>query len=114
MSHDSKTARPTETAGTPSALARKLRLAFFAALALLVAGNVWVYPHHPHFGLEKIPGFWAFFGIVGAVILARCAKGLAHTVLGKPEDYYEGGEKGSRVRGSEGPRVVEPGPHVSH
>src|SRR5512134_3892436 len=99
MSHDSKTTRPTERTGPPSALARKLRLAFFAALALLVAGNVWVYPHHPHFGLEKIPGFWAFFGIVGAVILARCAKGLAHTVLGKDENFYEKGSEDSRSQG---------------
>jgi len=62
---------------------------FCASLGLLVALNVFIRPHHPHFGLETIPGFWALFGVAGAILLARGAKGLAHTVLGKDEDYYD-------------------------
>jgi hypothetical protein len=72
-----------------SPLALKLRHGFWIALGLLVALNVFVRPHHPHFGLEAIPGFWAFFGLAIAVLLARVAKGAAHTFLGKDEDFYE-------------------------
>jgi hypothetical protein len=72
-----------------SAPAKRLRNLFFAALGLLVLLNVFIHPHQPHFGLETTPGFWALFGLAGAVILAKGAKGLAHTVLGKDENFYE-------------------------
>lgn len=78
-----------QASGNDPATAGKLRLLFFIALGLLVVLNLFIYPHHPHFGLEGYPGFWAFFGLFGAVILARLAKGAAHTFLGKDEDYYE-------------------------
>jgi hypothetical protein len=67
----------------------KLRLLFFAVLGGLVALNIFITPHHPHFGLEKVPGFWALFGLGVAVLLGKAAKGAAHTFLGKDEDYYE-------------------------
>jgi uncharacterized membrane protein YdcZ (DUF606 family) len=86
MNHDSKLNPPS---GTPSPLARKLRLAFFSGLALLAVINVFIGSPHPHFGLEAIPEFWALFGLAGAVILAKGAKGLAHTILGKDENFYE-------------------------
>lgn len=86
-------------ADTPHApltpLARKLRAGMFAALALLVGLNLFIHPHEPHFVIDAWPGFWAAFGLVGAVALGRAAKGLAHTVLGRPEDYYEKREQGS-------------------
>lgn len=84
-----------------SASARRLRSLFFIALGLLVLLNAFIHPHHPHFDLEAIPGFWSLFGLAGAVILAKCAKGLAHTFLGKDEDFYE---RGSEEEGSEGSR----------
>ena len=76
--------------------AKRLRNLFFAALGVLVLLNVFIHPHDPHFGLDKLPGFWALFGVVGAVILAKGAKGLAHTVLGKDEDFYENGSEDSK------------------
>ena len=79
----------------PAPLARKLRNGMIAALALLVGLNLFIRPHEPHFGLDAWPGFWAMFGLVGAVGLGRAAKGLAHTVLGRSEDYYEKREQGS-------------------
>ena len=51
-------------------------------------------------GWISSPGSGRFSGVVGAVILAKGAKGLAHTVLGKDEDYYEEHEKGSWVQSS--------------
>lgn len=65
-----------------------LRNAFFIILVALVVLNIFIYPHHPHFGLEKYTGFWAVFGFGVAVILAKVAKGCAHTFLGKDEDSY--------------------------
>jgi hypothetical protein len=61
---------------------------FFAALAVLMVLNLFILPHSPHFVIDKFPGFWAIFGLLFAVILARLAKGAAHTFLGKSEDFY--------------------------
>ena len=83
-----------------SASTKRRRNLLFAALGLLVLLNVFIHPHHPHFGLETIPGFWALFGLAGAVILAKGAKGLAHTVLGKDESFYEKGSEDSRRQGA--------------
>ena len=73
----------------PSGIARRLRTAMFICLGLLLVLNLFIRPHEPHFGLDAIPGFWALFGLAGAVILARGAKGAAHTFLGKDEEFYE-------------------------
>jgi hypothetical protein len=102
MGHDSKPMH--EHAGVPPAgksegLPRTLRNLMFVSLALLVALNLFITPHDPHFGLDKFPGFWALFGLLGAVILAKGAKGAAHTFLGKDEDFYENGSKDSRGQG---------------
>ena len=90
---------PTPAPLPMSASAKRLRNLFFAALGLLMLLNVFIHPHHPHFGLEAIPEFWALFGLAGAVILAKGAKGLAHTVLGKDENFYEKGPEDSRTEG---------------
>ncbi len=78
--------KPVET---PSGFADRLRMALFVCLGLLAVLNLWIRPEHPHFGLDRIPGFWAVFGTAGAILLGRGAKGLAHTFLARKEDYYE-------------------------
>lgn len=72
---------------------RTLRNLMFASLGLLVALNLFITPHDPHFGLDRFPGFWALFGLLGAVILAKGAKGAAHTFLGKDENFYDNGSE---------------------
>lgn len=89
----------------PSPLEKKLRLAFFAGLAVVAVLNLFIGPHEPHFGLDRYPVFWALFGLVGAVVLGRFAKGLAHTFLGKEEDFYEKEELSSQ------PVEAPAGPH---
>lgn len=79
---------PSVSPGGGSEAVRKGKRLFFGSLGLLLVLNLFILPHHPHFGLEKVPGFWAAFGFVGALILARLAKGAAHTFLGKDEDFY--------------------------
>jgi len=82
-----------------SAQAKRLRNLMFAAMGLLVVLNLFIHPHEPHFGIDGVPGFWSLFGLAGAVVLGRAAKGLAHTVLGKNEDFYEKGAEDSRGQG---------------
>jgi hypothetical protein len=103
MGHDSKPMHAqagVPPAGKSRGTQRTLRNLMFAGLGLLVVLNLFITPHHPHFGLEKIPGFWALFGLLGALILAKGAKGAAHTFLGKDEDYYESGSEDSRGQGA--------------
>ena len=103
MGHDSK---PMQAhAGAPPAgkiqgLARTLRNLMFASLGILVVLNLFITPHDPHFGLDQFPGFWALFGLVGAVILVKGAKGAAHTFLGKDEDFYEMKDKEPQKKAS--------------
>lgn len=68
---------------------RQWKKAFFVFLGILVLLNIFLRPHEPHFALEKLPGFWALFGLVATVFLVKLAKGCAHTFLGKDEDFYE-------------------------
>jgi hypothetical protein len=92
MGHDSKPMHANTgvpPVGTTQGLARILRNLMFASLGVLVVLNMFITPHDPHFGLDRFPGFWALFGLLGAVILAKGAKGAAHTFLGKDEDFYE-------------------------
>ncbi len=62
---------------------------FYAVLILLLLLNIVIRVHHPHFGLEKIPGFWAVFGLAGALVLGKLSKAAAHTILGRNEDFYD-------------------------
>lgn len=70
-----------------------LKIIFYIVLSLLVLLNFFILPHEPHFGIDRHTGFWALFGFVIAVVLARVAKGAAHTFLGKSEDFYTKKEK---------------------
>lgn len=66
-----------------------LKKLFFAFLLLLVVFDVLLPREHAHFFVDRIPAFWTLFTIVGCFVLARFSKGMAHTILGKKEDFYE-------------------------
>ncbi len=68
---------------------RLFKWLFFAILALLVALNVFLRPHHPHVGAEALPGFWAVFGLVLAVAMAALMKGIVAQLIGFSEDIYD-------------------------
>jgi drug/metabolite transporter (DMT)-like permease len=68
---------------------RLVRGIFFGALMALVAVNFLIVPREPHFGLEKIPGFWAVFGAAVAVLFVIVLKKAVFHVIGKSEDFYE-------------------------
>ena len=65
-----------------------LKNLFFGFLILLVIIDVLLPREHAHFFVDKIPAFWTIFTIIGCYLLARFSKGLAHTILGKKEDFY--------------------------
>jgi Na+/alanine symporter len=65
-----------------------LRNVLIAYLLLLVIFDILVPRDHAHYLIDKIRGFWTIFGIVGCFLLAKIAKGIAHSFLSKDEDYY--------------------------
>jgi len=68
------------------------RIVFFVVLALLVVLNFFVHPHHPHFGLDKHPGFWAIFGCGIGLVMVLVMKKIVQPTIGRKEDYYDRGE----------------------
>lgn len=71
------------------ARAELLKKLFFGFLLLLVVLDVLLPREEAHYFIDKIPAFWTLFTIIGCYLLARFSKGLAHTILGKKEDFYE-------------------------
>ena len=47
----------------------------------------WTYEKHPHFGVEGVNGFYAFYGFIMFTGLILVAKGL-RVLIKRPEDYY--------------------------
>jgi hypothetical protein len=44
---------------------------------------------HAHTALERWPGFWAWFGFLGCVVLILVSKWFGHCGIMKDEDYYD-------------------------
>jgi len=65
------------------------KIFFFTILCFILIVNIFIRVHHPHFELEKIPGFWAVFGFAGAIILGLISKAIAHRFLERSEDFYD-------------------------
>jgi hypothetical protein len=65
-----------------------VKAVFFGGLAFFVLFDVFVPRHEIHFVGDRIRGFWALFGLLGCVVMARFMKGLGHLWLMKPLDFY--------------------------
>ena len=61
--------------------------ALAAACALLVAADL-LYEKHPHFAIERLPGFYGLYGFAAYVGLVLAAKRLRRW-LKRREDYYD-------------------------
>jgi hypothetical protein len=59
---------------------------FLVALALTVAAEL-VITLHPHFAIESVFGFGAWFGFAACAAMIVAAKGLA-LLLKRPDTYY--------------------------
>ncbi len=66
---------------------RKLWIVFIAILALTVLAEFIWHPH-PHFTLDRIFGFGAWFGFLACVGLVAFAKVLG-VLLKRKDTYYE-------------------------
>jgi len=69
---------------------RLLWRVFIAVLALTVVAEFLV-AHHPHFRIESVAGFGAWYGFLACAGMIVFAKGLA-LFLKRPDTYYEDGE----------------------
>jgi hypothetical protein len=82
--------RENETLGRLLDMARDasggFKKALFLVLATLVALNFVILPHHPHFAGEGIPGFWAVFALVLAVVMSFVLKKVIFPFISRAED----------------------------
>ncbi len=65
---------------------RRLWRGFLVVLALTVAAGLWV-PLHPHFEIESVFAFDAWFGFIVCAAMIVVAKALA-VLLKRPDTYY--------------------------
>jgi uncharacterized membrane protein HdeD (DUF308 family) len=66
--------------------------AFFSALGILVGINLFLHPHHAHFAMETITGFWAIFGVGVCVAMILVLKKIIFLLINKPEAFYDRSE----------------------
>lgn len=66
---------------------QKLWHGFLLTLALTVIIGVLV-DLHPHFAIERWPGFYAIFGFLTCLVMIVVAKGLG-LLLKRPDSYYD-------------------------
>lgn len=66
---------------------RRLWRGFLGVLVLLVLLEA-IVELHPHFAIDAVVGFHAWFGFLACAVLVFLAKGLG-AVLKRPDDYYE-------------------------
>ena len=57
-------------------------------LALLLAADFLIPKEHAVFAWESLPGFYAVFGFVAALLIMGIAKLLGHLFIMKKEDFY--------------------------
>ncbi|MBG0789113.1 MAG: hypothetical protein H0S80_01290 [Desulfovibrionaceae bacterium] len=64
------------------------RIIFFVVLGVLVLLNIPFVTHHPHFGLDKYPGFFAAFGLIVGLVMVILMKKIIQPFIAREEDYY--------------------------
>lgn len=65
------------------------KVLFFGTVVALIGLNFIIRVHHPHFQLERYPGFWVAFGLAGAVTMVLVLKKVIFHIIGKQEDFYD-------------------------
>lgn len=56
---------------------------------LVLADVIFVHKEHAHTWIERIPGFWALFGLLGCMIIIILSKAFGHLGIMTREDYYD-------------------------
>lgn len=44
---------------------------------------------HAHTWVERLPGFWSVFGLLGCIVLILVSKWFGHAGIMVKEDYYD-------------------------
>jgi prolipoprotein diacylglyceryltransferase len=67
-----------------------VNLIWYALLAICAVLTVseFLYEHHPHFDIEKIPEFFEIFGFLAFMFIVFSGR-LLRTLVMRDEDYYE-------------------------
>jgi hypothetical protein len=78
--------RLLEKAQAASASFRRL---MYVTLAAMVVLNLFIVSHHPHFPGEEIPGFWAAFGLIFAVVMSFVLKKIIFPFIHRTEESYD-------------------------
>jgi hypothetical protein len=65
----------------------KLRYGLLILCGALVVSEFF-YAHHPHFAIERIPGFFAIFGFIAFVLIVFAGKALRNVIM-RDETYYD-------------------------
>ena len=65
----------------------KLWYALLVVAGILTASE-FLYEHHPHFEIEKIPEFFEIFGFLAFVFIVFAGKFLRLIIM-RDEDYYD-------------------------
>ncbi len=68
--------------------AKTWKYIFFAVLIVLLILNVPFVTHHPHFGLDKYPGFFAAFGLFVGLGMVIIMKKVVQPFIKRREDFY--------------------------
>lgn len=68
------------------ARAGAFKILLYVVLAAMVVLNFFIVPHHPHFAMEALPTFWAFFALIGTVVMVVVLKKIVYPMLARPEE----------------------------
>jgi hypothetical protein len=67
----------------------RVSIAVLVLLVLLDAVPAIVDKEHAHTAAERLPAFWAAFGLLGCLLLVLLSKTLGHLGVSTREDYYD-------------------------
>lgn len=67
---------------------RNLRLALYAACALLIVIDFFV-PKHGHVFFENVPQFFAAYGLVAYITIVFTGKYILRIIVKRKEEYYD-------------------------
>ncbi|MBI4979422.1 MAG: hypothetical protein HZC28_18240 [Spirochaetes bacterium] len=58
-------------------------------MAALIVLGIFVDKAHAHTEIEKLPAFWAVFGLAACIVIIVVSKLLGRIGVSKREDYYD-------------------------
>ena len=66
-----------------------VRLSYVGLALLVLWDTLLLDKHQAHTAMEKLPGFWALFGLIACVAIILLSKWFGHLGIMTREDYYD-------------------------